>query len=85
MLFTLASNAGLFIGVLVVKNGFSSIYSAMSAPFMHMSTHLDVCLPEVDEEQPDPVVVLDVVQENELDCAPVSQGPVAAATHLPWV
>lgn len=50
-----------------------------------MSTHLDVCLPEVDEEQPDPVVVLDVVQENELDCAPVSQGPVAAATHLPWV
>lgn len=32
MLFTLASNAGLFIGVLVVKNGFSSIYSAVSQP-----------------------------------------------------
>lgn len=36
---------------------------------MRLPAHLDICLPEVDEECADAVVVLDVVQEHKLDCA----------------
>lgn len=45
--------------------------------------HLDICLPEVDEECADAVVVLDVVQEDKLDCATFSH-VAAGETHLQW-
>lgn len=86
MLLTLASNAGLLIGVLTVKNGFSSIYDAVYQPLSDAPAppaHLDICLPEVDEECADAVVVLDVVQEDKLDCATFSH--VAAGGDSPPV
>lgn len=45
--------------------------------------YLDICLPEIYEECADAVVVLDVVQEDKLDCATFSH-VAAGETHLQW-
>lgn len=62
----------------------SASYHAVYQPRpMRLPTHLDICLPEVDEECADAVVVLDVVQEDKLDCATFSH-VAAGETHLQW-
>ena len=49
---------------------------------MRNATHLGVQLPHVTEEEPDPVVVLHVVQEDELDCRSALSGDKTGAVRV---